>query len=106
MANVYTITPLRKQGLTGSLSSPRVPAGFVWVLISCDIYYNGAGGPIVLLIGDASQTIWSNHFGAVSGSQYASWRGRVCISAGNTFSVFTTSDAVDATVSAYQLALP
>lgn len=101
---VYSERLAQVLGLSG-LELVSIPAGFTAVLRDFDVYWGG--GVIrraVFLRGAGGQTIFYNSFGD-TGGQYASWRGRQVIQAGETFSIFT-EDAMDVTLSGYLLTLP
>jgi hypothetical protein len=102
---VYSIVIYAKVGLVGT-QFKTVPAGFRWVVRDVDCYYNGLEVCTVRMIGVLGQTVWVNEFaGGGAGPQYASWRGRFVVNAGNKVS-FDASNAADFSVSGYQLTLP
>jgi hypothetical protein len=105
MANVYTRQIFASAGVNGTFFSGPPPAGFIWILIAGDFYYNHVEGATVNLIGSGGQTFWHNNWGASLAPQYASWRGRVVIGTGKTCGVSSTG-GTDVTVTAYELALP
>lgn len=104
MATVYSILVQASIGLNGTLTL-TVPAGYKWILRDFDVYWGGGAiAKTVYLRGTAGQAIWFNGF-AIGGGQYASWRGRQVINPGKTCAI-VTNDAMDVTLSGYQLTLP
>lgn len=101
---VYSQRLAQVLGLSG-LELVSIPAGFTCVLRDFDVYFGGSiFARAVYLRGAGGQTIWYNKFTAPDG-QYASWRGRQVVAAGETFSIFT-EDAMDVTLSGYLLTTP
>lgn len=75
------------------------------MLRDLDCYYGGILSASVYLIGNQGQTIWYNGFAANGGGQYASWRGRQVLNAGDGFQLNAT-EPTDVTLSGYQLTTP
>lgn len=105
MASVYSVRFLQEHGLT-STATYTVPDGFVAILRDLDSYIGTPAGTNGLYLeGDAGQAIWWSE-ATIGQSQYASWRGRQVLNAGETFSVRAdvgSLDAYDVTVSGYLL---
>lgn len=81
------------------------PAGTDWILTSLDASFVGTTGATIVAKGSADQVFWANAFSITPERQYASWRGRVVIRDGQSCDI-VTSEAMDVTLTAYQLTPP
>lgn len=101
---VYSTRFLAGVGVTTAIVF-TCPTGFVTVLRDLDTFYAGLLVATARLIGSEGQTIWANAFAGGSEPEYASWRGRQVLIAGETVSL-DSSGATDMTLSGYLLTTP
>lgn len=80
------------------------PPGFLWVIRGVDVV-NGEALNEVQLLGPSGQLIWANGFVTSIGFDYASYRGRFVVNAGETVRLQTTK-SMDVSMWGYQLTLP
>jgi hypothetical protein len=104
VANVYTVSVWQGHQTARQVFGPP-PAGSIWVLIALDAYYSGITATTIYLQGISGQAIWSNNWEPDLAGQYASWRGRQVIGAGQTCAI-RVDQPTDTNLCAYQLALP
>jgi hypothetical protein len=105
LATVYSKQFFAVEGLTAGVYS-YVPPGYVHVLRDVDVYYNYPGSLTgkFYLVGDNGQTIVSYTFVIASGVSTFQWRGRQVIN--SVMEIYTDGNAMDVSVSGYELSLP
>ena len=104
MTPVYSTQLIVVQGLT-SAATKVCADGYVMVLRDLDVFYNGLLEASVHMEGSVGQTIYYNGFAAGGNPQYASWRGRQVLNAGESVTI-VCDQAQDVSLSGYLLTTP